>query len=157
MFSALHLSTVIVSISSMHTTLAVPASESRSVPEVIPGAGLPSLKSLGLTSEYLYSLPKPELNNTEMRVMVDGVCGPDYAYTNVNDAIACFHYLNNLGTTLCTVSERWRSEVFCTSGIATIEVHGRGQSSWCKDVAWGALWSIDHCTRPQQDVAGESL
>ena len=34
----------------------------------------------------------------------DPRCGPaESAYTNVNDIIACYHYLNNLGTTRCTV------------------------------------------------------
>lgn len=38
---------------------AAPAAESK-YPEVIPGPGLPSLESLGLTSEQLYTMPIPK-------------------------------------------------------------------------------------------------
>lgn len=38
---------------------AAPAAESK-YPEVIPGPGLPSLESLGLTSEQLYTMPVPK-------------------------------------------------------------------------------------------------
>lgn len=34
-------------------------------PEVVPGPGLPSLASLGLTSEMLYKMPKPDLCTRE--------------------------------------------------------------------------------------------
>lgn len=57
MLSINTISALIVGLASLHMASAIPAPE---LLEVIPGEGLPSLESLGLTSEYLYSLPKPD-------------------------------------------------------------------------------------------------
>jgi hypothetical protein len=54
------LAALMVGLASLQTAVAAPKPETRAVPEVKPGEGLPSLESLGLTSEHLYSLPKPE-------------------------------------------------------------------------------------------------
>ncbi|KAH7388759.1 hypothetical protein BKA66DRAFT_440428 [Pyrenochaeta sp. MPI-SDFR-AT-0127] len=156
MLSSKQICALIVGLGSLHVASAAPALESRSVPEpfpeVIPGEGFPSLESLNLTSEYLYSLPKPESVELEMSIMADPRCGGNY--TPVSGAIACFHYLNSLGTQQCGVPISQRSIVMCSSGNSQITGHGIGHSSWCQHVALGALWSIDHCTRPQGDVAG---
>lgn len=58
MLSANYISSLVFGLAALHTTSAIPAPEA--VPEVIPGAGLPSLESLGLTSADLYAMPKPE-------------------------------------------------------------------------------------------------
>lgn len=49
----------------------------------------------------------------------DARCGPfEDRYTNVNGIIACYHYLDRLGTQQCTIpSEHSR---FCESGSAAI-------------------------------------
>jgi hypothetical protein len=60
MLFTIPLPAVIVGLASLQAAAAAPHAEARAVPTVIPGPGLPSLESLGLTSEYLYSLPKPE-------------------------------------------------------------------------------------------------
>ncbi|KAJ8112837.1 hypothetical protein OPT61_g4892 [Boeremia exigua] len=136
---------------------AAPAvSEVRStLPEVIPGPGLQSLESLGLNSTYLHSLGKPEnFNDAEMSLLADSVCGSNYG--SVGNAIACYHYLNNLGETQCGVPDSRRSIIMCTAGDVRIEGFGIGQSSWCKHVAVGVLWVIDHCTRPTQDTGGSA-
>ncbi|KAF2014366.1 hypothetical protein BU24DRAFT_463162 [Aaosphaeria arxii CBS 175.79] len=149
MFSLYHL------ISLAALSLAAPAT--RSSPQVIPGPGLPSLASLNLTSEYLYSLPKPVTDPDQLSTLTDPYCGPDFAYIPVNDAIACFHYLDGLGEQFCGVPDTQRSSVFCTAGRGSrIEGFGIGQRSWCKHVAQAVLWTIDHCTRPGQDTAGSA-
>ncbi|KAF1841381.1 uncharacterized protein K460DRAFT_397621 [Cucurbitaria berberidis CBS 394.84] len=122
------------------------------VPEVIPGPGMPSLQSLGLTSEYLYSLGKPDVPSDEMSILVDPRCSNNYG--NVNNAIACYNYLRSLGQRQCGVPDSQRSIIMCSTGNVRIEGHGIGASSWCEHVAVGVLWTIDHCTRPQQDTSG---
>jgi hypothetical protein len=53
----------------------------------------------------------------------DPRCGPaEAAYTSVNDIIACYHYLNNLGTTICAT--RGSAEM-CRAGQAHIVGEGR--------------------------------
>lgn len=62
MVSSKHLSALVLGLASL--AAAAPALEARnSVPEVIPGPGLPSLESLGLTSEMLYAMGVPESCN----------------------------------------------------------------------------------------------
>ncbi len=47
-----------------------------------------------------------------------GLCGPaEAAYTDVNDIIACYHYLANLGTTQCVATG---NTVMCIAGKAHI-------------------------------------
>lgn len=60
MLSARQISALTVGLALLQTTFAVPAPEVRSVTEVIPGDGLPSLESLGWNSTYINSLPDPE-------------------------------------------------------------------------------------------------
>lgn len=60
MFSTTILSAALVVIASLQTTSALAIDDrAAKVPEVIPGPGLPSLKSLGLTSADLYAMGKP--------------------------------------------------------------------------------------------------
>ncbi|KAF1359159.1 hypothetical protein EJ07DRAFT_91482, partial [Lizonia empirigonia] len=124
--------------------------------KVIPGPGFPSLKSLGLTSAELYAMGKPA--PAEMSVMFDSRCGPsDSAYTNVNGLIACYNYLNNLDTTNCGVPGSAQVIEFCRSGDAHAtgqSITGNAESSYCRDVASGLLWTINSCTRPDQTCAG---
>ncbi|KAM3511614.1 hypothetical protein MY11210_004768 [Beauveria gryllotalpidicola] len=135
---------------------AAPAGEQ--YPEVIPGPGLPSLEELGLTSAELYQLPVPKLPSADhtMSALYNPVCGPqDSRYTNVNGIIACYHYLNNLGTQDCKIDRE--TSHFCYAGDATVLGQARywqGASSHCRDVAGAVLWTIDHCTRPDQSCAG---
>jgi hypothetical protein len=121
-------------------------------PEVIPGPGLPSLAKLNITSAQLYEMGVPEgkqsqktpplVNSANSRTELSaraadldkrfvGRCGPaEAAYTNVNDIIACFHYLQNLGTTACVANE---NTVMCTAGQAHIygsALNGRTSSYW---------------------------
>jgi hypothetical protein len=61
MFSAIKTLAITTALAHFHGTSAAPAP---AAPEVIPGPGLPSLESLGLTSLYLYSLPRPVSDDT---------------------------------------------------------------------------------------------
>lgn len=127
-------------------------------PEVRPGPGLPSLESLGLTSEQLYNMPPPLTLDTKFSPFFNPVCGPDdKAYTSVKSLIACMNYLQNLRTQDCVVPSGRVSVRFCSSGDAHINgvsITGRSESSHCQDVAKGALYVIDHCTRPDESCAG---
>lgn len=112
----------------------------------------------------------------------DGKCGPaNEAYTNVNGLVACYHYLQNLGTRQCTTPGSNNPGEFCHSGDASVTgqslVSGTASSYWyisippssvvkkdsptyssdSRDVATGLLWVIDHCTRPDQSCAGKFL
>ncbi|OAQ64491.1 hypothetical protein VFPPC_05757 [Pochonia chlamydosporia 170] len=130
-------------------------------PEVVPGPGLPSLEQLGLTSAELYSLGKPNITavlGNEFSANFDPRCGPaEAAYVNVNDIIACFHYLDRLGHQDCVAPPNLGIVRFCTAGNGVVSgqaLDSRGSSSWCSDVAKASLYTIDHCTRPDQSVAG---
>jgi hypothetical protein len=63
MFAAIKSLAIATAFAHFHGTSAAPAPIA---PEVIPGPGLPSLESLGLTSSYLYSLPRPVSDHTGM-------------------------------------------------------------------------------------------
>ncbi|KJZ71741.1 hypothetical protein HIM_08883 [Hirsutella minnesotensis 3608] len=126
-----------------------------SYPEVIPGPGLPGLADIGVTSAQLYVM---ELPSTSAKILArfQPYCGPaEQAYANVKNIVACYHYLNKLGHTQCTVSAGWSEFCFSGNGKITGFAYGEAsQSSYCSDVAHAVLYTIDHCTRPDQSVAG---
>lgn len=70
-------------------------------PEVIPGPGMPSLASLGLTSADLYQMTPVRRSVLEERALArrDVYCG--YKVCTVANAQACVNYLNSLGTQNC--------------------------------------------------------
>ncbi|KAM3498419.1 hypothetical protein MY10362_008261 [Beauveria mimosiformis] len=76
-------------------------------PEIVPGPGLPSLESLGLTLEQLYKM-KPASSEVNARAsfapMFNPVCATDpKAYTAVTGLMACNNYLDSIGSRDCTV------------------------------------------------------
>ncbi|KAF2018120.1 hypothetical protein BU24DRAFT_461090 [Aaosphaeria arxii CBS 175.79] len=155
MISLNSLSYFLIAFVGLRATVAAP-SVGKHYPDVIPGPGLPSLEDLNLTSAELYTMPLSQLPNDEMSVMLTPGCGPGNAYTNVTGLIACFNYLNSLGGTRCVVGASGKTE-FChadSSRALGESVTGRSESSACSDVAFGLLWVIDHCTRPDQSCAG---
>ncbi|UNI21109.1 hypothetical protein JDV02_007127 [Purpureocillium takamizusanense] len=134
-----------------------------SYPEVIPGPGLPSLAELGVTSAELYSMGLPPHSAATRHLAgraptFEPRCGPsDGAYANVNDIIACYHYLDRLGGQACGTGDNYAVVEFCRAGSGHIigqALTSRSTSSSCSDVAIAALYTIDHCTRPDQTVAG---
>lgn len=64
-----------------------------------------------------------------MKAQADAVCGPDGSYAPVNDAIACYHYLDNLGSQACRVPSGQRESILCSAGVAEVTGLGIGQSS----------------------------
>ncbi|KAH8106140.1 hypothetical protein BXZ70DRAFT_1004419 [Cristinia sonorae] len=130
-----------------------------SFPEVIPGPGLPSLESLGLTSADLYSGTsvasldaRDELSSEFTRVCNDNGCGR----VPRADAQACVNFLRNLGTTACVVGQT--STVMCTAGRAVVtgtNLSGQSSvSSFCQDVATGAQNVVTFCADSNGLVAG---
>jgi len=117
------------------------------VPEVIPGPGLPSLASLGLTSAELYNrAPTPEqLATLERRFPL--MCAEVPPACSVADAVACLNFLSALGTTACTVNGD--NVTFCTAGscnwFGSNISGGSSASSFCSDVATGGNVVINTC------------
>ncbi|KAF2855638.1 hypothetical protein T440DRAFT_513742 [Plenodomus tracheiphilus IPT5] len=159
MYSLTILSSLILSYGSWQTVTAAPNGEARtSYPRVVPGPGLPSLESLGLTTAQLYEMPLPKNASDEVGVNFVPRCGPsESAYANVNGVIACYNYLKRIGQTRCPASGNAAVSHFCYAGDAEVSaqsISGKDESSSCSDVATGVLWIVDHCTRGDQTVAG---
>ncbi|CCM03423.1 uncharacterized protein FIBRA_05554 [Fibroporia radiculosa] len=119
------------------------------VVEVIPGPSFPSLESLGLTSEELFAKgPPPALTSriTELQKRYDPVC-QGYSTGSVDNVIACFNYLEALGTTACTVNGD--DVIMCTAGDAEVggsNISGDSSvSSYCSDAALGVQWVFTNC------------
>ncbi|PSN60066.1 hypothetical protein BS50DRAFT_640479 [Corynespora cassiicola Philippines] len=149
----MHLKNIIASTFLVVAVSSAPTEEKK-ILEVIPGEGLPSLESLGLTAEYLYSLPAPTTpvprSPLEKRVIL---CQSNNCA--VDDAIACYHYLRNLGRQNCVVN---RDSTFCTAGGCKIT--GKSvltESSWCEHVAVGVLAVIDGCTNTAGRTGGRDV
>ncbi|KAF8557143.1 hypothetical protein OG21DRAFT_1407725 [Imleria badia] len=133
--------------------VAVPAATS-SVPEVIPGPGLPSLESLNLTSADLYAMGPPPAASEYLLLVgarsadYTAVC-QTYSTAAVNDVIACFNYLVSIGNNACAVTNPDLITWFCESGTAAISgSNTSGQptvSSTCYDVALGLQWVFTYC------------
>ncbi|KAJ6785327.1 hypothetical protein PWT90_02594 [Aphanocladium album] len=116
-------------------------------PEVIPGPGMPSLASLNLTSEQLYTMPMPDGPQFNQRSLVSRAYCAVRACTRAprDDALACYNYLNNLGTTMCGGDGRGVVQ-FCYAGQAQITGGmDHASSSYCEHVAIGALDVINNC------------
>uniref|UniRef100_A0A8H7XK45 Uncharacterized protein n=1 Tax=Psilocybe cubensis TaxID=181762 RepID=A0A8H7XK45_PSICU len=131
-------------------------------PEVIPGPGLPSLESLGLTSADLYR--NRTMNALSSRNEDDYIiyCLTGGATTSVSTAQVCINYLSSLGTGDCMVPANPDVITFCSSGQSVIcgtNVWGNGQAvhSWCSDVAVTAQSIVDLCqTNGQVDGYGQA-
>lgn len=150
-------------------------SEGDHFPEVIPGDGLPSLKSLNLSSADLYDPnhgarfgfddSDDAVDNAAEAAAGAGHCRTYFTRTPVSGARACRNYLAHVvGWKKCSLHKGkdglWEA-TFCSSGDAVI-VGGNpahGAASDCRDVAFGVQWVINHCThdgkvRGQQAAAG---
>ncbi|KAL6716107.1 hypothetical protein ACLMJK_005673 [Lecanora helva] len=100
-----------------------PVIAQQSYPEVKPGPGLPSLASLNVTSAQLYQAKPATLptGRYALATEVNGLCGgvrDDPA--PVDDVIACFNYLTQLGHQACVVPPKTGVQ-FCEAGDASIE------------------------------------
>ncbi|KAL4806819.1 hypothetical protein BDV18DRAFT_159988 [Aspergillus unguis] len=76
-------------------------------------------------------------------------------YRPFQEAQNCVDYLFDKGDDTCTVSGD--NSIFCQAGdtiIAGSHVGAGGESSLCRDVAYGAQAIIDSCTTPEGYVGG---
>ncbi|KAJ6582513.1 hypothetical protein DFH09DRAFT_1360401 [Mycena vulgaris] len=116
-------------------------------PEVIPGPGLPSLTSLGLTSADLYERVPTSDEVSTLEARFDLLCGEVEPPCAVADAVACFNFLNASGKTACTV--KGENITFCTAGsckwVGSNISGGPSASSLCRDVAAGGNAVINTC------------
>ena len=128
---------LLATLSVFATIVVAVSAATSSVPELIPGPGLPSLESLNLTSADLYAMgPPPALSKYAASsvgqtltawMLVVGARSADYTaicqtYSTaaVNDVIACFNYLVSIGNNACAVTNPDLVTWFCESGTAAI-------------------------------------
>ncbi|KAM3482145.1 hypothetical protein MY5147_000264 [Beauveria neobassiana] len=134
-------------------------------PEVVPGPGLPSLESLGLTSEQLYTMepasPDTEVNaRASLAPMFTPICATDSgAYTDVNNLMACERYLARIGANECTVPSGFRKVRYCFAGDADVNglsITGKSLTSTCASVAHALRWIINNCRRATKAAGSEA-
>ncbi|KAK4151756.1 hypothetical protein C8A00DRAFT_35566 [Chaetomidium leptoderma] len=136
--------------------------------KVIPGPGMPSLESIGLTSADLFNktfvdellAPPPFLLRTQSsssekpagRLLRRWTSRCDEAPPfGINEGInACAAYLSALRTTDCLAGNK--PVTMCTSLARGFETHVRGISirpgsatSYCRDAALGVSWVPKNC------------
>ncbi|EJP69087.1 hypothetical protein HC256_001067 [Beauveria bassiana] len=131
-------------------------------PEIVPGPGLPSLASLGLTSEQLYKMESVSPSKVNKRASF----APNYvpfcesdqrAHTHVDGLRMCYTYLSYIGARDCTVPSGFRKALYCNAGDAHINglsINGRSQTSSCASVAGALGWILDNCKLPNNQIAG---
>ncbi|KAF9564236.1 hypothetical protein CPC08DRAFT_705406 [Agrocybe pediades] len=132
--------------------------------EIIPGPGVPSLQSLGLTSAEIFrmsaerSVTARNEVETSLTKRIATTCQNIAGHTvSAANAAACVTFLRNLGTQPCGVSGD--NIIFCQAGDAAIwgsNVGGgpSGASSFCSDVAIGAQNILNACTMSNGQVEG---
>ncbi|KAL2193941.1 hypothetical protein P885DRAFT_80722 [Corynascus similis CBS 632.67] len=147
----------LLSLASFQAVLAAP----EVYPEVTPGPGMPSLAELNVTSAQLYEMERPaelDARTLDLEKRFDGKCGPGEApYNNVDDIIACYHYLNKLDNKMCSASYH---TVLCKAGKSQVfgtALHVRSTSSYCRHAANDVLWVVDHYTRPDKTCGGSAM
>ncbi|KAH9477676.1 hypothetical protein JR316_0009902 [Psilocybe cubensis] len=105
------------------------------VPQVIPGPGLPSLESLGLTSSDLHV---DHLKRDLTARKAEMITCEDFEGSMVSaaNAQACINYLNSIGTTSCGVPADSSDVIFCETADAYIW----GTNLWGAGQAETASW-----------------
>jgi len=122
-------------------------------PEFTQLPGMPTLASLNLTVEDLYTKPVTLGEISESAVLYDNHCINNGAFGGpVDDVIACFNYINAFGgsTSACKInSGPGGSKQLCHIGRAYVfgDNGGQGSSanSACSDVAIGVQWIFTNC------------
>jgi hypothetical protein len=66
MLSSKQLSVLVMTLASLQTSFAAPATEANPNHEIVPGPGLPTLESLGWNATYINSLPDPVWGQSSM-------------------------------------------------------------------------------------------
>ena len=146
-------------------------------PTVIPGAGLPSVASLGLTSANLFDnhfmsvylanktaheqatkrapfpLTTETLSGRGLTKRFPDQCLSEFdgvGYGTQAGIIACYNYLNALGTTRCEAPRG--GVVMCQAGNHGFTSYVSGSAdetdtaaSYCRDVATGVAFGLNNC------------
>ncbi|KAK6331405.1 hypothetical protein TWF730_004486 [Orbilia blumenaviensis] len=124
--------------------------------EVAPG--YPTVEELGLTNADL-TKPVPEIDEIVARDMLlqkryEPRCWGEPRCT-VNDARACYNYLNSIGGNRCEV--RGRVQMCKMGGCAwdARTLNNAFASSSCRDAALGGAWVLNNCISNNR-VAGSN-
>ncbi|KAJ4151516.1 hypothetical protein LMH87_012209 [Akanthomyces muscarius] len=132
-------------------------------PTVIPGPGLPSLESLGLTSELLYKMepttPKVDARDALAANYVAKCDSDPAAYVAKGDLQACLNYLNAIGSRDCTVPGDMRPIRYCVAGQADVNglsITGVVQTTRCSAVAHAVNYVLQSCVRDQKAAGSEA-
>ncbi|OBT80576.1 hypothetical protein VF21_00484 [Pseudogymnoascus sp. 05NY08] len=151
-------------ISAFVALLAVGASATAApapVDGLIPGAGFPSLESLGLTRKDLEAMGRvkiPESYNAHKirSALLSGkraaaatipTCEDNYTLPK-NGAQACVNYLSALGSKSCAVSGTFVQQMCTDNGASIMGANIKNLASVassCSDVAIAAQWIYDNC------------
>ncbi|KAK6541612.1 hypothetical protein TWF694_007412 [Orbilia ellipsospora] len=121
------------------------------------GPGMPTVAELGLTNKDLTKpFPKSALaarDALEKRYTPSCWGPPKCSY---GDALACYNYLNSLGTRDCQVTG---SIQMCKMGHCAWDartLNGGFATSHCSDAAKGGHWVLDNCTNGGQTAGSNA-
>ncbi|KAK6532790.1 hypothetical protein TWF281_006966 [Arthrobotrys megalospora] len=155
---------VIATLNLLAGAIAVPTPEPEPIDYVNlieTAPGLPTPRDLGLTNADL-AKPAPELAMLMARDVLNkrAQCStstkPNCGYF---DALACYNYLNGLGSTRCVVNSSPALTRFCLSGSCAwygqSGIWGQPASAPCVNVAAGGAWVLNSCYVNGR-VAGDS-
>ncbi|KFY34439.1 hypothetical protein V494_06774 [Pseudogymnoascus sp. VKM F-4513 (FW-928)] len=151
-------------ISAVVALLAVGASAAAApapVDELIPGPGMPSLESLGLTRKDLVEMGRvkiPESYNAHRTrsALLSGkraeiasipTCEDNYKLPKAG-AQVCINYIKALGSKSCAVSGGFVQQMCFDNGAAIMGANIKNLpsvASACSDVAIAAQWVYDNC------------
>lgn len=103
------------------------------------------------------SLPTPLSGARLAGVQVEPACG--FSNASMADAMNCKVYIANKGSAACTVPASGLAGMCRSANQKTFlfakSLTGREETSSCSDVATGFQWIMDHCSRPDQTIAGK--
>ncbi|EPS44520.1 hypothetical protein H072_1500 [Dactylellina haptotyla CBS 200.50] len=132
------------------SAVAVPAPKEVDYASLIQtGPGLPTIAELGLTNADLTKPMPAELDpvlaaRDALEKRYNPQCWGE-PKCNINDARACFNYLNNLGGTACSVTGRVQ---MCKMGGCAWDARTLNNgfaSSSCSNAALGGAWILNNC------------
>ncbi|OBT70434.1 hypothetical protein VE03_00126 [Pseudogymnoascus sp. 23342-1-I1] len=154
-------------VSAVLALLAISASASALAPapapvdELIPGPGLPSLESLGLTRKDLVAMGRvniPESYNAHRirGALLSGkrsvgatipTCEDNYKLPKAG-AQVCINFISALGSKSCAVSGKFVQQMCTDHGASIMGANIKNLAtvaSSCSDVAIAAQWIYDNC------------
>lgn len=140
--------------------------------DLIPGPGMPSLESVGLTKEALYNKTFVSELLAPVHAQIAGKspltarqwtsqCQRNWGVYGIVDSLnACAAYLYALGTQWCTVQngQVWR---FCTipygrftTVVEGVSIANTATTSFCQHVSTGPAWVAQNCVAGCEEHCG---